>query len=372
MAGARMTAPLWVLEHGHGKAAAGLAAALFALGQIFLLLPAGRFADRHGLQRPLRLCVVAATLGLGLSAIWPSLWALCITAPMVGAAAGVAHLSLQRHVGRAAASPAQLRQAFSWLSIGPAAANFAGPMVAGITIDLAGFHAAFGLLCLLPLVAWLLMRKVPEAPSEAAPAGERSPAWELLRDPSIRRMFFINWVLNASFDLHSFMVPVLGHERDLPAAAIGGILGTFALGAMAVRLAMPALGPRVPEWVWLASACAVTGTLLLIYPFAPGAWAMALCSATMGLAFGSVQPMVTSMLYQLTPRHRQGEALAMRLTMINVSMFAMPTLLGIVSSAVGVGPAFWVLGLLVCGSSPLSLKLRHLGEGGHAAGDEQP
>jgi MFS family permease len=369
MAGARMAAPLWALDHGYSKAAAGAVVALFALAQVFLMLPAGRFADRHGLKRPVRLCVIAATVGIGLAALWPAYAVLCITGPLCGAAAGVAHLSLQRHVGRAATSPAQLRQAFSWLSIGPAAANFVGPMLAGVAIDLAGFRVAFALLGLLPLVAWLLVRAVPEVPNDAAPAGERSPAWDLLREPLIRRLLLMNWVMNVCFDLHSFMVPVLGHERDLPASVIGSILGAFAAGSMAVRLTMPVVGPRVREWVWVAGASAVTSAMLLVYPFAPSAWTMGLCSAAMGMAFGSVQPMVTSMLHQVTPRHRHGEAIAVRLTMINVSMFVMPSLLGVFSGVVGVSAMFWALGLLVGASSPLSLKLRQVGDA-HPSADE--
>ena len=39
---------------GYSAAAVGVLLALFALTQVFLALPAGRYADRHGLRRPLR------------------------------------------------------------------------------------------------------------------------------------------------------------------------------------------------------------------------------------------------------------------------------------------------------------------------------
>ena len=48
MSGSRMASPLLALSLGHGKASVGVLVALFALTQIFLALPAGRFADRHG------------------------------------------------------------------------------------------------------------------------------------------------------------------------------------------------------------------------------------------------------------------------------------------------------------------------------------
>ncbi len=51
MAGTRMAAPLLALRQGYSEAAVGVLLALFALTQVFLALPAGRFADRHGLRQ---------------------------------------------------------------------------------------------------------------------------------------------------------------------------------------------------------------------------------------------------------------------------------------------------------------------------------
>ena len=50
MAGMRLAAPLLALREGYSVAAVGFLVALFALTQVILALPAGRFADRHGLN----------------------------------------------------------------------------------------------------------------------------------------------------------------------------------------------------------------------------------------------------------------------------------------------------------------------------------
>jgi hypothetical protein len=52
MAGMRMASPLLALREGHSEAAVGFLLALFALTQVFLALPAGRYTDLHGLKRP--------------------------------------------------------------------------------------------------------------------------------------------------------------------------------------------------------------------------------------------------------------------------------------------------------------------------------
>ena len=50
MTGTRLAAPLLALKLGYSAAAVGVLLALFALSAVFLALPAGRLADRHGLH----------------------------------------------------------------------------------------------------------------------------------------------------------------------------------------------------------------------------------------------------------------------------------------------------------------------------------
>jgi hypothetical protein len=66
----------------------GVLLALFALSQVFLALPAGRFADRHGLKRPIMVSVLTASAGAGLSAAFPLFEVLCVSALMMGGASG--------------------------------------------------------------------------------------------------------------------------------------------------------------------------------------------------------------------------------------------------------------------------------------------
>ena len=57
-----MAAPLLALRQGYSRSRWG-AAGFVRPTQVFLALPAGRYADRHGLKRPIRLDVMAASLG---------------------------------------------------------------------------------------------------------------------------------------------------------------------------------------------------------------------------------------------------------------------------------------------------------------------
>jgi predicted MFS family arabinose efflux permease len=284
---------------------------------------------------------------------------LCLSALLTGGATGAASIAMQRHVGRVAETPTQLKQVFSWMAIGPALANFLGPLAAGFTIDHAGFRPAFLLMALLPLVTWLWVRRLhehaPIARREAKP-GQR--AWDLWREPALRRLLVVNWFIASCWDVHTFMVPVLGHERGLSASLIGTILGAFAIAAAAVRVVLPLIAARVREWALIAGVMIVTALLFALYPVMPNALGMAVCSVLLGVALGSVQPMVMSMLHQITPEHRHGDAIAMRAMVINASSVAMPMLFGVAGTLVGAAGVFWFIGAAVAGGSRLAFSLR--------------
>ena len=356
MAGTRMAAPLLALREGYSPAAVGVLLALFALTQVFLALPAGRFADRHGLRRPISYSVFAAVLGAAAAVAFPIFPVLCFAALMTGGATGAAVISLQRHVGRAAVGALQLRQVFSWLSIGPAVSNFIGPFSAGLLIDhvgalpgsTSGYRAAFLLMAILPLASWFLVRKTRELPPVIAASGGPQPrAWDLMRQATFRRLMLVNWFLSSCWDVHTFVVPVLGFERGISASVIGTILGSFAVAAALIRTVMPLVAAHLREWKVLAASMLITAVLFGIYPLMHSAIGMGICSVLLGLALGMVQPMVMSMLHQITPEARHGEALGLRLMAINASSVVMPMLFGSAGALVGIAGVFWATGTMV-------------------------
>ena len=358
MAGMRMAAPLWALREGFSAAAVGVLLALFALTQVFLAIPAGRYADAHGLKRPVGIAIIMASSGLFLATALPHFATLCVAALCSGGATGIAVIALQRHVGRAAANPLQLKQVFSWLSIGPAASNFLGPFVAGLLIDFVGFRAAFLFLALLPIATWFWVRKTQELPAIAAKKEQKKQIWDLLREPQMRRLMVVNWLLSSCWDVHTFVVPILGHERGYSASVIGTILGAFAIAAAAVRLLLPMLAHSLREWAVITVAMVLTAMLFAVYPLMPTPLSMGVCSVFLGFTLGCVQPMIMSTLHQITPEDRHGEALGLRLMAINGSSVVMPMLFGVAGTAIGVAGLFWVTGACVGAGARIASKLK--------------
>jgi MFS family permease len=95
-----------------------------------------------------------------------------------------------------------------------------------------------------------------------------------------------------------------------------------------------------------------------IYPFFELPFAMGVCSVCLGLVLGVVQPMIMSTLHQITPAHRQGEALGLRIMAVNASSVVMPLIFGAAGAVAGVSAVFWVIGAGVGSASPLAWRLR--------------
>ncbi len=374
MSGMRLAAPLLALHLGLGTVYVGVLLSLYSLTQVFIALPVGRFVERHGLRRPLGLGALAAGSGAWLCAVLPRFEVLCLAALLMGGATGLCMIALQRYVGRAARDGTELKRMFSWLSLGPAASNLVGPVLAGLCIDhfadllpgggdLVGFRAAFACLALLPLISWVLVRSAASAQTRHLPAARDSTqplasAWELLRAPRMRALLLVNWLLSSCWDVHTFVVPVLGHERQLSASVIGGILGGFAVAAAMVRLLIPLVAAQAREWHVTTAAMLSTALLFAIYPLMHGAWGMAICSVFLGFALGSVQPMIMSTLHHITPEPQRSQALALRLMAINASSVLMPLLFGSVGAVLGVSVLFWSVGSAVGLGSRAAWRLR--------------
>lgn len=361
MTALRVVVQLQVLRT-EGELAVGPLVGLFALGPLLFALPAGRLVDRLGYHTPVRLAIASTCGGAALvlcsgfvpALRYPLLWAGCF---LSGGGTNLGMIAIQRAAGRSAHDMEELKRLFSWLSMAPSFSNFLGPTVAGALIDTAGFEAALLFTLVLPLGSLLCGRFVPREAREVAPKAVPRRAWDLLASVPVRRLLLVSWLMSASWDLHSFLVPVLGTERGLSASAIGGILGVFALSVTAIRFVLPVVSRQLSEATVLRAALLLAMLVFVFYPLAIAGWQMAVCASVLGVALGCAQPMVLTALHVLTPRERQGEALALRSMTGNASSVVMPVAFGAAGAALGAAGLFWTMSALLCGGSFLARAL---------------
>lgn len=349
MAATRVAASLAVLQQGYAEWTVGALLSLYGLAPIALSLLAGRMADRHGFHRPVAWSIAAALLGAALPVITQHIAVLAASGLLTGGAVAFAAVAIQREAGLLARDPSDLKRVFSWVALGPALSNTIAPVAAGLLIDHASFRAAFVFGALLPLAAALAAWQVPRIGSLRGGGSDSTFAGAigLLRLPHLRNLLLVNVAMAASWDAHTFTVPVVGHARELSASAIGLVLGSFAVASTLVRLAISSFAQRIDEQRALRGAITLATLVLLVYAWLPGAMGMMLGSALLGVALGSVQPMVLSMLHQGAPPGAAGQALALRMLFTNAATIAMPAAFGLLAAATTSAAPMWLMAALL-------------------------
>jgi MFS family permease len=76
------------------------------------------------------------------------------------------------------------------------------------------------------------------------------------------------------------------------------------------------------------------------------------------LGLGAAQPNIMSLLYSRSPPGRLGEALGLRLTIINSSQVALPLVLGAFGSVLGTIAMFWTMALVAGCGGGIALRWR--------------
>jgi predicted MFS family arabinose efflux permease len=346
LTGSRISVSLFALSQGASPIVVGTLMSLYAFLPMLLSVSAGRLSDRIGVRRPMLFGSCGLVVGAALPCFGSGIAPLFASTSLIGVSFMLFQLAAQNATG--AFGPASDRaKNFSLLALGYSISGLCGPLIAGVMIDHASFVATFALLSLLPLVPVAVLARGgldlpgPQRDHARAPSGGIP---ELLRNPHLRRVFVVNALLSMAWDMHSFFIPIYGANIGLSASRIGVILASFAAATFAVRVFMPRIARSFSEFEVLTTALFVAGATYSLFPFVERVQPLMALSFMLGLALGSAQPMVMSLLHGIAPAGRMGEAVGVRMTIINASTFAVPVLFGAVGSTLGLAPVFWSVG----------------------------
>ncbi|MBC7622644.1 MAG: MFS transporter, partial [Aeromicrobium sp.] len=278
------------------------------------------------------------------------LYAACV---IVGLAFMLVNVAAYHAVGELS-QPEDRAINFSYVALGFSTSLFIAPILAGVSIDSAGYRNTFALLAVftvLPIIV-LSFKLLPIAAPAPKPEGSTGGnVMDLLRDPQLRRLYITMAVLTVAWDVYSFAIPIQGSLTGLSASEIGLVMASFAAATFVVRLAMPFFVQRVKPWTMLIGALLTAGVSFFLLPFATTLGAMMALMFLLGLGLGSPQPMILTLLHESAPAGRAAEALGLRTTLINGSQTVMPLIFGGVGAALGMMPVFWAMSAaLVVGS----------------------
>ena len=347
--GVRLTVTLYAVRLEASPAVIGVLMALFAVVGAVTSVGVGRWIDRTGTRKPMLLAMAMMVAGAGLAFVWRDLAALFVVSIVVGTFYNVFFIAQQRLVGEYG-RPEDRVENFSRVGLGFSAASFVGPLITGFAIDALGHSIAFALLAMLPLVPftviWLNKLAFPEARKRhSKEAGDRTggSVLQLLRGKNLRRIYGVS-VLSASiWNIFLFLMPIYGAQIGLSASTIGAIIGSFSLGTIVVRVLVPLLTRRFTPWQLLIMALVFASISFLGFPALTGAPMLMLFSFWLGTGLGLSGPLSLSLLHDASPPDRIGEAVGLRVMLMNGSQTAVPLFAGAIGATLGVAPVFWML-----------------------------
>jgi MFS family permease len=355
--GSKVLVSLYALHLGASQATVGLLAALYAVVPLVLAVYTGKLADAKGMRLPLIIGAATTTVAMLTGFFWSGLAGLFAVALLMGGAFVFWNVSIQTLAG-AIGTAEQRPRNFAWLSIGYSASNFIGPVFAGYSIDHGGHAMTFLFFAFVPAIPIVLLATKRDLAGVHGGKGAASSggALDLLREPVLRRLIIISGLSVASSELFAFYVPVYTHQVGLSASTTGTILGAYAIAILLTRFM---LGP-LTRWLRtdqiMVSFLLVAAAAFAVFPMFTSAYALMGVAFAIGIGVGCTQPLLMATSFDKSPPGRAGEVTGLRLTANNLARIVMPLVSGVLGTAFGASPVFWLNALNLATISFLSRR----------------
>ena len=335
----------------------GVILCVYAAIPAFISIHVGKWIDKIGVQLPVTISICMITCACLIPIFLPfesfGIWPVLLVSLLAGTGFVFTLISGQGLVGQLSSNKTRAT-AFTYQSIAFSLSGSTGPVVAGYLIDHASYYAAYGGAACFAAVGALLFfaqaKGLPQSLSQKKASKEKShSSFELFKFKGVREILIASALVSMAWDLQAFMIPVYGTEIGLDAVAIGWLLSTFSICTFAVRVLMPVLSNLFKEWTIILFVLFSTGITYLVFPFVTSIFLLFVLCGWLGANLGASQPNVLSLLHQVTPEGRIGEAIGIRTMLMNSSHAALPLLFGFGGTAVGASAAFWTIGSIMLG-----------------------
>ena len=355
--GSKMLVALYAIDFGATPFQVGILFSLYSLFSLFIAIHAGRWSDRFGPRRLMLVGCCGLGGGLLIPFVWPHLGMLYLSASLIGGLYIFFTVSAQHLIGASGNGHARTRN-FGLYSLGVGISSLVGPPLTGFAIDTIGHQATYGLLALLPLGPFVFLMFFRATDPRVAPTAVRAGhrAADLLRNVPLRRALITAGIIETGGELYNFYMPIYGHSVGLSASRIGLIIGVYAVALMIARVVMPAIVKRTSEETVLFGSLAMTAATCILFPFVADPVMLAVISFVFGLGLGCCGPLSMIITYNRAPDGRAGEAIGLRQSFNKFIEVAMPLLAGTLSSALGLGPVFWLNAVFLGSGAALMRK----------------
>jgi multidrug resistance protein len=357
--------PYYATQLGGSAAVVGILISAFAVAQLAAAPGWGRFSDRYGRRPAIIAGLVITAVAYVVFAFAGSVTALLLSRIVQGLGGGTIGV-VQAYVADASA-PEQRTKSLGWLSAVTSLGAVAGPAIGSLLVRAGGQEApglaAAGLSLVVSVFAWRFLRESHELRvSGAFTAVSRTTGRAAIQrvlsrwhEPAPRLIWIYAVAIGAFYGTIQTVPLLLQRRMGITEENIGWFV--MYLGGMGVVVRSLILGPAVDRLgearlsrlglVLLAAGLAATG-------LARGWGLLALGFTLMPLGTAFVFPCVTGLLSRVVPGGERGLYMGVQHTFGGISRVAFPIAAGVMMDALGVGVPFWIAGLLVLVTLPLT------------------
>ena len=317
----------------------------------------GRLSDKMSISLLLTIGMFGSGFSLGLIYLFDnSISVLLIVQLLFGLFQIITVVSSQNLVGTIS-NEADRSKNYASYTLSVSIANFIGPFIVGITIDILSYSWTYVILALFAIVPGIIFLFIPVKSSKLElkeDVAEKSFK-DLLFDPNLRTVFLTSGVILTGVGLFEFYFPIYTNSLGFSATLIG-ILVSLNAGAFIIsRLIMrPLQNKYKPEQI-IGGCLLLAGFTFFILPIIKVAPLLAIVSFMMGLGLGCCQPLSIAMAYEYSPKGHSGEVLGIRLTVNKAVQLSVPLIFGSLNF-LGFFIIFWFNTALLMGSGSSLLR----------------
>jgi MFS family permease len=360
--------PFYAKEYGASAGVIGVLISAFSVAQLAVAPAWGRLSDRHGRRPAILAGLLVTSVAYVILAFAGSVGALLLSRIVQGLGGGTIGV-VQAYVADAS-PPEQRTKSLGWLSAVTSLGAVAGPALGSLLVVVGGRQgpglAAAALSLLVAVFGWRYLREsrgLRQSGTHLPPStltGRAAVARVLhhWRDPASRLIWIYAVAIGAFYGTIQ-IVPLLLLQRFGITETNVGYFVMF-LGAMGVVVRALVLGRAVDRLgearlsrlgiVFLAAGLIATG-------LAHSGPALALAFTLMPIGTAFLFPCVTGLLSRIVHSGDRGLYMGVQHTFGGISRVAFPVSAGLLMDRFAVGVPFWIAGLLVLGTLPLSAAI---------------
>jgi MFS family permease len=355
--------PFYTRELGGSMTTVGVLIAVFSLAQLIAAPVWGKFSDRVGRRPAILAGLLVTAVAYLLFAFAGSLWLLLLSRIVQGAGGGTIGV-VQAYVADASAVSRRTKS-LGWLSAVTSLGAVAGPAFGSLLIGIGGRSApglaAAGLAVLVAGFAWRFLSESRLFTTTGGAYPHQSGAEAVVhvvtrwREPASRLVLIYAIAIGAFYGTGQTAPLLLAQRFGTTERTVGYFI--MYLGGMGVLVRSLLLGPIVDRLgearlsrlgiVLLGAGLAATG-LAHGYPLLGVGFTL----MPLGTAF--LFPCVTGLLSRVVAAPQRGLYMGVQHTFGGVSRVVFPLAAGAAMDRFGVGVPFWVAGLLVLLTLPLT------------------